>query len=155
MDTYDPDEDPTSDAWTALTEGERIELALRHHAKRAGDALHTESMNPMMHASLHAVVETQVVSRSPSATGEALERLLVAGLKRHAAVHAIMRELAVGLAALHGGGRFDQAGYVQRLATIQPADVIAAGIPRAHANEATNRAQRRADKKAKKGKTKR
>lgn len=155
MDTYDPDEAPSSDAWMASTEGERIQLALRHHAKRAGDALHTEAMNPMMHASLHAVVETQVASGSPSATGEALERLMVAGLKRHAALHAIMRELAVGLAALQAGGRFDQAGYVQRLAAIQPADVVASGLSRASTNEASNRAQRRAEKKARRGKTKR
>lgn len=155
MDVYDPDQAPESEGWTTLSEGERIQLALRHHAKRAGDALHTEAMNPMMHASLHAVVETQVVSGSPVATGQALERLLVAGLKRHAAIHAIMRELAVGLAALQGGGRFDQAGYVERLAAIQPADVVAAGLPRAATNEATNRAQRRADKKAKRGSTKR
>lgn len=150
--SYDPNEAPDRDAWLALQESERIDLAVTSHRGRAGDPLHADDMNPIMHGALHAVIETQVASGKPAATRQALDRLLLSGLTRHAATHALMRVLALHLGGLGEGRAFDQVGYAGDLGAIQPVDVVTGGLQRlAPARAPENRSQRRAARKARKG----
>ncbi len=153
IDEYDAATAPDPAEWLALEESERMELAIRSHAGRFPDALHHEQGNPIMHGSLHAVVETQIASGEPAAVRQTLERLQSAGLQRHPAVHAIMRELAVGLHGL-SDAPFDHAAYEAALARIDPADVVAGALTNPalqavpHDEHAPrNRAERRAQRK--------
>lgn len=144
MQTYDPNETPDPTAWLALAEADRIDRAVTVHRGRAGDALHADDLNPIMHGALHAVIETQVASGDPAATREALLRLSAAGLTRHAATHALMRVLARHLGGLEGGQSFDHGAYAADLAAVAPADVVAGGLKRlAPAGARKNRAERR------------
>jgi hypothetical protein len=152
MDTYDPDIGPDAADWMELAESDRIPLVLRAHKGRQGDALHTEAMNEILHASLHAVVETQIASGKPAAARSTLQRLAVEGLTRHAALHAMMKQLAEGLAGLRAGGKFDQVAYEAGLNALSASAVIAGALDQvAPKPDAPNRAQRRAAKKNPKG----
>ena len=48
-----------------------------------------DEVNPFMHATVHAAVESQLAEGSPPETKEALEALLKAGYSRHEAIHFI------------------------------------------------------------------
>ncbi len=148
MDEYDADTAPDQQAWLSLDEGDRIGLVSRAHAGRFPDALHTEGSSEILHASLHAMIETQVALGKPSATTRALERLTGDSLKRHAAVHAIMQVLAKHLSQLSGeGARFDQSAYERDLDALKSADALGEALRAARFREddsGMNRSQRRA-----------
>lgn len=144
---YDADIAPNAEAWLSLGEQDRISIVMRAHKASFPDALHTADANPVMHGSLHAIVETQVASASPAITGETLARLLFAGLKRHVGVHAIMQVLASHIAALLSGSAFDHAAYAADLAALQPDAAVGQALRQAITGDASlNRAQRRAQK---------
>ena len=86
---YDPDLGPDLSAWRDLDEGEQIQLVLDHH-RRAGVQL----PNPLLHATIHVVVENQVAAGDEIPVGATLARLQREGLSRHDAVHAIGSVLA-------------------------------------------------------------
>ena len=153
MDTYDPDIAPDTTAWLDLDEQARIAVAMQAHEGRFPDALHTEAANPMMHASLHAIVETQIARAAPAVTTQTIDRLCAAGLKRHAAIHAVMQVLARNLAQLSGeGARFDREAWAKELNTLTAGEALGQALQTARfdaPNPGMNRAQRRAAKKKK------
>lgn len=73
-----------------------------------------------LHASIHAVVESQLVAGEPPAVRTTLERLEAQGLDRHEAVHAIgsvvAREMMSALRA-----HYDEARFVAALAELSAA----------------------------------
>jgi hypothetical protein len=85
---YDPLKAPDAVRWLAMDEGERIALVREYH-RRAKIRL----PNQMVHAAIHAVVETQIAGHEVPAR-EALQRLMKERLDRHEAVHAIGTVLA-------------------------------------------------------------
>ena len=88
MNKYDPLKSPDPAEWLAIDEGERIALVQEYH-RRAKIRLPSQ----IVHAAIHAVVETQIAGHEVPAR-EALERLMIEGLDRHDAVHAIGSVLA-------------------------------------------------------------
>jgi hypothetical protein len=109
---YDPDRSPDAAWWSALPEGEQIEIVLQHHRK-AG--VHLPNAN--LHAVTHVVVENQVLLGDETPVASTLERLLQEGLSRHDAIHAIGTVLApVILDILKGDIRSEpNLVYYQRL----------------------------------------
>lgn len=148
MDTYDAELTPEPEAWLAVPEQERISLVLRAHKGCFPDALHAEGANEIMHAGLHAVIENQLALNEPKATARTLERLQTAGLKRHAALHLLMREMAGQLAALGDGGKvFDAAAWERSLNKLDAVSRPERPRPTPPGSPSGNRAQRRAAKK--------
>ncbi len=88
MNKYDPLKAPDPAKWLAMDEGERIALVQDYH-RRAKIRL----PNQIVHAAIHAVVETQIAGQEVPAR-EVVERLMIEGLDRHDAVHAIGSVLA-------------------------------------------------------------
>ncbi len=84
MESYDPMENPDPTQWLALDEDEHIFLVEEFHEREGVDL-----PNIRLHASFHAVVETQLASGDPPQTVDTLARLLGEGLDRHDAIHAI------------------------------------------------------------------
>ena len=83
MRRYDPFVPPDPAVWLAIDEYERIALVRKFHRRRK---IKVPSLDA--HAATHAIVETQLAERLPSAVN-ALSRLLAGGLDRHDAIHAI------------------------------------------------------------------
>jgi hypothetical protein len=83
---YDASQAPDAETWLEADEDDRIEAVLEYH-----DGLddHPEAGSMQAHARMHAIVETQIASGEPAATGEKLDELTDAGVDRHAALHAI------------------------------------------------------------------
>jgi len=88
MKKYNPLKAPDPAEWLTMDEGERMALVQEYH-RRARIRL----PNQLVHAAIHAVVETQIAGHEVP-TREALERLMIEGLDRHDAVHAIGSVLA-------------------------------------------------------------
>jgi len=86
---YDPDRFRDAAWWSALPEGEQIDVVLEHHRK-AGIRL----PNANLHAVTHVVVENQVLLGDETPVASTLARLLAEGLSRHDAIHAIGTVLA-------------------------------------------------------------
>jgi hypothetical protein len=89
MHIYDPAVDPDPAEWLELEEGERIALAAEYH-RAAGDSV----PNLTLHAALHTTVETQVAMGDDLPVRRTLVRLMIEGLDRHDAIHAIGSVLA-------------------------------------------------------------
>lgn len=81
---YHPLRAPDPQAWLALDDGERIELARRYH-KRAKVKL----PSPEVHAVVHVVVENQAAMGDETPVAETIARLKGEGLDRHEAIHAV------------------------------------------------------------------
>ena len=109
MDRYDADLAPDAARWLALDEGQRRALIAAAHA--TPDRLH-DGVDQRVHATLHAVVETQAATNDPPATRRTLERLAASGLRRHAAVHMVAEVL---LEWIGRGEPFDGQRYAARL----------------------------------------
>ena len=88
MNKYNPLKTPDPAEWLAMDEGERMTLVEEYH-RRARIRLPDQ----IAHAAIHAVVETQIIGHEVPAR-ETLERLMLEGLDRHDAVHAIGSVLA-------------------------------------------------------------
>lgn len=84
MDHYDPAHAPDPAEWLALDEDERMLLVRAYH-REAGSKM----PNRRIHASLHAVVETQAAMGDELPVRRAIQRLMGEGLDRHEAVHAV------------------------------------------------------------------
>ena len=83
MRRYDPRRAPNASEWLSLDEGERTEMVKRYHDKHGG---YGESLD--MHATVHAVVESQLADKV-GPVKEAYLRLRKEGLGRHDTIHAI------------------------------------------------------------------
>ena len=94
MARYDPLTAPDAEAWLAMDEGERIDLAQDYHRRKR-----IKAPNEKAHAVIHAVIENQLAEGVAPAVS-ALERMLAEGLDRHEAIHALGTVLAKHLSAL-------------------------------------------------------
>ena len=111
-----------------------------------------------MHGSLHAILETQSAGASPAITGQTVARLIGDGLKRHAAMHMVMRVLAGQLASLAQDKPFDHGVWERALGRLKAADAVSDALRYSQLEQGTedpsdgppmNRAQRRAAKRGK------
>ncbi len=87
--TYDAMKGPDQRKWQAHSEGERIEAVEAYHRKHR-----VRVPNPLLHATIHVVVENQVALGDEIPVRQTLIRLMQEGLDRHDAVHAIGSVLA-------------------------------------------------------------
>jgi len=118
MNKYNPLNAPDPAEWLAMDEGERMALVQEYH-RRAKIRL----PNQLVHAAIHSAVETQIAGREVPAR-EALERLMIEGLDRHDAVHAIGSVLAGHMHKLmtHSESSSEpNADYCRELATLTAA----------------------------------
>jgi hypothetical protein len=88
MQHYDPLEAPDPEGWLALDEQERIALVRDYH-RSAGIRV----PNATLHATLHAMVETQIALGDETPARRTAQCLMDEGLDRHEAIHAIGSEL--------------------------------------------------------------
>src|SRR6516164_7244358 len=84
MQPYNPFVSPDPEEWLALDEQERIDLARDYHRKAR-----IRLLNVKVHATVHAMVETQVALGDETPARRTAQRLMEAGLDRHEAIHAI------------------------------------------------------------------
>jgi hypothetical protein len=97
MDTYDPLYPPDPQMWLDLDEGERLDLVSKYH-----ESTGAEIPSIPAHAAIHVIVENQLAERI-SPVEAALQRLLVEGLDRHNALHAVASVLAEHLSNIMKG----------------------------------------------------
>lgn len=98
-----------------------LERVLREHRDSPHPGLTPERMR--LHASLHVVVETQVLTGDPPETSRTLARLVDSGLDRHQAVHAVASVVADEMMAIVSARKkFDQDRFEQQLRALDPAD---------------------------------
>jgi len=77
--------------------------------------------NPHTHAMMHVIVENQLALGDPPETRATLERLLAAGLSRHAAVHAVGSVVAEALwKVLRDHATFDRPANARALERLRP-----------------------------------
>ncbi|SFN09270.1 hypothetical protein SAMN05660284_00482 [Formivibrio citricus] len=86
IDCYDPEIAPDPEEWLALDEGSRIEQVERFH-RNARIPLPKSARH--MHAVIHSIVENQLAMEDQEIVRAVLQRLILEGLTRHDAVHAI------------------------------------------------------------------
>jgi len=120
------------DVWKRAQAGEKLqgELArlasiMRDHpeyqAAWASDEQHGQhstqgGVNPFVHVTMHAAVESQLSDGEPAETGQTLERLEGSGMARHDAIHRIANVLVEHLWKMHKESRhFDRVAYVRAL----------------------------------------
>lgn len=84
IDRYDPLKAPDAKEWLALDEDERMQLVLDYHV-RAG----VELPNARVHATMHAIVENQVALGDETPVRRKVQQLMMQGLNRHDAIHAV------------------------------------------------------------------
>src|SRR6516165_6447052 len=84
MQRYNPLVSPDPEEWLALGEQERIDLARDYHRKAR-----IRLPNAKVHATVHAIVETQIALGDETPARRTAQRLMDAGLDRHEAIHAI------------------------------------------------------------------
>mgnify|MGYP006296479895 CR=1 FL=1 len=112
VESYDAMVPPDPQAWLAAGEQERIDLVRAYHTS-IGDT----GDNETLHCTLHTIVENQVALGGEMApVGEKLRQLMVQGLDRHMALHAIMFVLAKHMQRL-GSGHVQQDGHERRYFT--------------------------------------
>jgi uncharacterized protein len=85
---YDPLEDPEPEQWLMTDEQQRIDLVLEYH-QDAGISLPNEKV----HAVLHVIAENQIADDELPVRRK-LQQLMLEGLDRHDAIHAIGSVLA-------------------------------------------------------------
>jgi len=81
---YDPLEAPHPEEWLALDEQARIDLARDYHRRAR-----IRVPNVKVHATVHAIVETQIALGDETPARRTARRLIDEGLDRHEAIHAI------------------------------------------------------------------
>lgn len=102
---YDPDVAPDPSIWQELGEDERIMLVEAQH-RGAG----IEVANMKVHATVHAIVESQVAMGDALPVRRKIEQLMGEGLDRHEAVHAVASVLAMHIKdTLKGGAPANEA----------------------------------------------
>jgi len=125
--------DNLHDLWIRAKEGEPLEseeaiLArmMKEHVEYVdvwerldelgGEELVVNGVNPIMHISMHGVIENQLERDTPPEVRKALDGLLKRGVSRHEAIHAIAYELNMELFPVLKHSRpFNNAAYKRRL----------------------------------------
>jgi hypothetical protein len=84
-----------------------------------GEELVVNGVNPIMHISMHGVIENQLEQNAPPQVREALDGLLKRGVSRHEAIHAIAYELNMEIFPVLKHSRpFNNLAYKRRLEKI-------------------------------------
>ena len=86
---YDPDCPPDREEWSDLDESERIDLVVDYHR---GARIAVPNLS--IHASLHVIVENQILMGNETPVAATLGLLMAEGLDRHDAIHAIASVLS-------------------------------------------------------------
>lgn len=128
--------DQLHDLWVRTNEGEPLEgeeavLArmMREHTeyidvwKRlgeiGGDELVVDGVNPIVHISIHSVIENQLAQNTPPEVQKTLNALLKRGASHHEAIHAIAYEFNMELFPVLKHSRpFNNNAYKRRLEKI-------------------------------------
>lgn len=84
IDSYDPLQAPDPEQWLALDENKRIDLATDYHI-----ASGIELPNVAVHATMHAMVESQIAMGDEIPVRRKVQQLMAQGLDRHDAIHAV------------------------------------------------------------------
>ena len=132
MTHYDPDTPPDPTIWLALDPAERRALVERAHVGRFPDPLHRPGTPPTLHAGLHVTIEDQIASGDPPITGGTIDRLGRDGLKRHAALHAVVNVLMEQIVAIRNGEGFDADAWDQRLRALSASEIVARALGAPH-----------------------
>lgn len=114
MNQYDPEVTPDPQAWLALDEQTRMQLAEAYHRDAR---VRLERSARKLHAAVHAIVETQLATGHDPAV-RALVRLMEDGLTRHDAVHYIGNVVAqhvYGVMQGNDGSRPSREAYDKQL----------------------------------------
>jgi hypothetical protein len=83
------------------------------------DEILVNGANPIMHVSMHSVIENQLEQNTPPEVKKALDGLLKRGASRHDAIHAIAYEFNMELFPVLKHSRpFNNAAYKRRLEKI-------------------------------------
>ncbi len=84
--------------------------------KLSGDELVVDGVNPIMHVSMHSVIENQLEQNTPPEVRKALDGLLKRGTSRHEAIHTIAYEFNMELFPVLKHSRpFNNNAYKRRL----------------------------------------
>ena len=128
--------DQLHDLWLRAKEGEPLEgeeaiLArmMQEHVEYldvweridevGGDELVVNGVNPVMHVSMHSIIENQLEQNTPPEVQKALDALLKRGVSRHEAIHAIAYEFNMELFPVLKHSRpFNNNAYKRRLEKI-------------------------------------
>ncbi len=118
MDKYNPNFDLNSGEWLSLTELERLDLVREFHEREKIDISGIDA-----HCSLHTVIENQLAEDSPKLVGITLKRLLVAGVSRHDAIHALANAMSQELFRMMKGNElFSEKRFNRDLQSLNPRD---------------------------------
>jgi hypothetical protein len=98
MTGYDPLKAPSSEEWLDLDESKRMLLVEGYH-RHARIPL----PNARAHAVFHVIVENQVALGDVTPVRETLRRLMMEGIDRHEAIHAVASVLSEHMNELIGG----------------------------------------------------
>jgi hypothetical protein len=128
---WHPDRAPDAGVWLALDDEARRAAITAGHRAHPSPALHPGGEGPR-HAHLHALVETWIASGEPPAVGRAVTRLTSAGLRRHAALHAVMDRIAAALVRALQTGGLDRAALARELDDLDASAVVARALTAAH-----------------------
>ena len=83
------------------------------------DEFEVNSVNPIMHVSMHSVIENQLEQNTPPEARKALDGLIKRGASRHEAIHAIAYEFNMELfPVLKHSLPFNNIAYKRRLEKI-------------------------------------
>jgi hypothetical protein len=110
----------------AKIEGADIAALLREHPEYADlekqlnelpdEVIEAGGASPVVHATFHQLIESQLAANEPTETRQTLEALLVQGITRHEAVHRIAAIYSQELYPVLAKRRdFDQPGYERKL----------------------------------------
>ena len=88
---YNPNH-PIDPEWILLDEEDRIKLVYNYHDQHR-EALDSQHESSVQHATLHAIVESQL-AEGHEVPVKTLERLLAEGLTRHEAIHGLVYAVA-------------------------------------------------------------
>jgi len=116
MDRYDPEVAPDSRDWLALDEGERLLLVEEYH-RDARISMPRRAQR--LHATIHAIVENQLVLEDQTIVRATLQRLMEAGLTRHDAIHAVGSVLAEHIQVLLHAQSLPAEGHAPYYAALQ------------------------------------
>jgi len=81
---YEANDQPHSATWLELDESERVDAVMDYHRRAK-----VVPENLKLHAMTHVVVENQVALGEATPVPATLNRLMLEGLDRHEAIHAI------------------------------------------------------------------
>jgi hypothetical protein len=82
---YDADKAPDPEIWLELDESERIDLVRAYHLRSREPV----GQNAKVHATAHAIVENQIALGDVTVVPATINRLMLEGLDRHDAIHAV------------------------------------------------------------------